>query len=146
MSEHTKILLAYQGSSSTDHEIESVWAVPVAGGYQIDNIPFYARGVAFGDVVSAEKDSDGMLRFDALIQPSGHSTVRLWFAKGKEHDVASIRQSLREMGCASELSDLARLIAVDVPLSVPYEKVRNFLDEGERGGLFEYEEACLGFK
>lgn len=144
MAEHTKILLTYQGSSSKDREIESVWAVPVAGGYQIDNIPFYAREIALGDVVSAEKDSDGMLCFDSLIQPSGHSTVRLWFAKGREQDVALIRQSLREMGCASELSDLSRLIAVDVPPSVPYEKVRKFLDAGEKAGVFEYEEACLG--
>ena len=146
MAEHVKVLLTYKGPLPDDREVESVWAFPLAGGYQIDNIPFYAREIALGDVVSVKKDSDGMLRFDSLIQPSGNSTVRLWFAEGKEQDVALIRQSLREMGCASELSELPRLIAVDIPPSVPYEQVRSFLVAGEKAGLFEYEEACLGFK
>jgi hypothetical protein len=144
MKDHLKLLFEYEGTTPDVREIESMWAVPVEGGYKIDNIPFYAREVALGDVVSAEKDADGMLRFKALVQPSGHSTVRLWFAKGREHEVRRIRERLREMGCPSELSDLSRLVAVDVPPQVPYEQVREFLDEGEKTGLFEYEEACLG--
>lgn len=144
MADHIKILLEYEGSAPTDREIESVWAFPVEGGYQIDNIPFYAREIALGDVVSTTKDIDGSLRFSSLVRPSGHSTVRLWFAKDRVEDVALVRQKLREMKCASEQSDLPRLVAIDIPPSVSYESALKLFVEGEKAGLFEYEEACLG--
>ena len=144
MSEHVKILLEYESSAQTNREIESVWAMPVTDGYQIDNIPFYAREIAVGDVVNTKTDIDGSLRFRSLVRPSGHSTVRLWFSKDSLHAVVSIRQKLRELGCTSERSDLPRLVAIDIPPTVPYKTARQFFIDGEKAGLFEYEEACLG--
>ena len=143
MSEHVKILLEYGSSAQANREIESVWAMPVVDGYQIDNIPFYAREIALGDVVNAKTDIDGSLRFSSFVRPSGHSTVRLWFAKGSVHAVVSIRQKLRELGCTSEQSDLPRLVAIDIPPLVPYKRARQFFVDGEKAGLFEYDEACL---
>lgn len=137
---HVKVLFEVENADGSV-EIESVWAVPVENGYQIDNVPFYAKEVAYNDIVSAEPDGDGMLRFTGLVSASGHSTVRLWFAN--EADVAQVRNAFRGMGCSSEL-DLSRLVAVDIPLSVPYERVRTYLDQQESAGIFEYEEACLG--
>ncbi len=49
------------------------------------------------------------------------------------------------MGCSSELSELPRLVAVDIPADVEYRGVREFLEQGEADGEFEYEEGCLGF-
>jgi hypothetical protein len=144
MAAKVKILFEYGTATPGASEVEAMWAVPVKNGYKIDNIPFYAREIALEDVVSATCDSGGMLRFDRLVEESGHSTVRLWFAKGREGDVPRVRQELRDLGCASELSDLPRLVAVDVPSSVPYEVVRPILERYEREGLLEYEEACLG--
>lgn len=137
---HIKIVFEVEGDDGHS-DTESVWAVPVDGGYQIDNIPFYAREVACNDIVSAEHDEDGLLRFSGVVSPSGHSTIRLWFSS--EADVPQIRGALREMGCPSEL-DLPRLVAVDVPPSIPYASVRTYLDQQESSGIFEYEEACLG--
>ncbi|EPX56279.1 hypothetical protein D187_007621 [Cystobacter fuscus DSM 2262] len=34
---------------------------------------------------------------------------------------------------------------MDVPPDVPYEAIKAFLEQGERAGQFEYQEACLGF-
>src|SRR5262249_8028073 len=120
----------------------SLWALPHEDGYQIDNIPFYAREIADGDVVTAQRGPDGELWFDKLAKSSGHSTIRLWFARAE--DVQRTRDELRALGCTSELSDLPRLVAVDVPPSVPYSLVRAKLEQGEQQGLFEFEEACLG--
>lgn len=136
---HVKILFDFERDGSV--QVESVWAVPVADGYKIDNIPFYVREVACEDVVSADIDMDGALHFAALVAASGHSTVRLWFAS--EEDVTEVRESLRSMGCSSEL-DLSRLVAVDIPPSIPYESIRVYLDKLERESVLEYEEACLG--
>lgn len=139
-SKHTKVLLEYENSSGQT-EIESVWAVPVEHGYRIDNIPFYAHGLSFDDTVAAIPDTDGLLRFSGVISPSGHSTLRLWFKDAQR--VAEVREALNSRGCASELSELPELIAVDVPPSVNYVAIRGFLDAGEGAGVFEYEEACL---
>ena len=136
---HVKILFDFEEDGGT--QVESMWAVPVANGYKIDNIPFYVREVACEDVVSADLDTDGALHFVALVAASGHSTVRLWFAN--EKDVIEVRESLRNMGCSSEM-DLSRLVAVDIPPSIPYERVRAYLDHLEREAVLEYEEACLG--
>ncbi|MCD9127672.1 DUF4265 domain-containing protein [Luteimonas fraxinea] len=136
---HLKIIFDIDDSENPD--IESLWATPVGKNYEIDSIPFYVRSVACGDMVSAVPDEEGALRFSGLVSASGHSTIRLWFAK--EEDVLKTRNELRVMGCPSEL-DLPRLVAVDVPPSVPYGEVRSYLDGKENAGVFEYEEACLG--
>lgn len=111
--EHVKVLFEYDDGTPERCEVESLWAIPREDGYQLDNIPFYARGVANGDVVAVRRGPDGELWYDELVKPSGHSTLRLWFAR--EEDVQKTREELRALGCASELSDLPRLVAVDVP-------------------------------
>jgi len=78
-----------------------------------------------------------------LLEPSGHSTVRLWFAS--EQEVQPVREALKSMGCSSEVSDQPRLVAVDIPPTIAYEDIRSYLDEGESNGKWDYEEACLGF-
>lgn len=140
LADHVKVLFDVKGDDGSV-EIESMWALPVERGYKIDSIPFYAMGVACNDTVSAERDAGGMLRATGVVVASGHSTVRLWFEK--ETDVARVRNELRAMGCPSEL-DLSRLVAVDVPPTTPYDRVRTYLDRQEAAGVFEYEEACLG--
>jgi hypothetical protein len=137
---HVKVLLDIERDDGT-HEVESVWALGEEGGYRLDNIPFYARGFALGDVVSAAVDAAGLLRCTGLVTPSGHSTIRLWFADAK--DVQKVRDELRAMGCSSEL-DLPRLVAVDVPPQIPYRRIQKYLDDKERASVFEYQEACLG--
>ncbi|MEZ4302549.1 MAG: DUF4265 domain-containing protein [Polyangiaceae bacterium] len=137
---YVKVLLEIEGTSGA-REAESVWAVEEEGGYRLDNIPFYARGFACGDLVSAAPDPDGTLRCTGLLAASGHSTLRLWFSD--ENHVQAVRDQLRMSGCASEL-DLPRLVAVDVPPSISYSTIRSYLDEKEGAGVLEYEEACLG--
>jgi hypothetical protein len=141
VSDHKRLRFTFENSDGAT-EVESLWAIERADGYEVDNIPFYAKGIASGDIVAARKDEDGLLWFADLIKPGGHSTVRLLLAR--EEDVSSVRERLRVMGCASEVSDVRRLISVDIPPAVDYESVRKFLDEGEREGHFEYEEGCLG--
>lgn len=137
---HAKVLFYVEQPDGT-FEVESLWAVPEGEGYRLDNIPFFARGLALGDLVAATKQADGSLRFANLLLASGHSTVRLLFAAPAE--VQPTRDQLSAMGCDSERWN-ADLIAVDVPREVPYGDVRAFLELGERGGIFEYEEGCLG--
>lgn len=137
-----KIYFEIPSDDLDEVEIETVWSTPHNGGFKLDNIPFYAKGVALNDIVSA-KLINGRLYMGKLLEPSGHSTVRIWFAKNQEVQV--VREKLRAMGCASELSDRPRLISVDIPPSVRYEKIKSFLDDGLVAKKWDYEEACLGF-
>ncbi len=142
MTARLKLRFPFKNSAGGD-ETETLWVLQRDTGYEIDNIPFYVQELALGDVVSARPDESGALWYSELVHPSGHSTLQLWFAQEKE--VEPVRTTLRQMGCASEVSDLHRLVAVDVPPEVPYDKVKAFLDQREEAGQLEYQEACLGF-
>lgn len=137
--QHVKILFQIGDEGPVD--TESVWAVPVPGGYKLSNIPFFARDVACHDIVSAVPSADGVLEFSGVVEASGHSTVRIAFES--ESDVAAVRETLAQLGCGCELAQ-ARFLAVDVPPRVPYAEIQAYLDEKVSCGVIEYEEACLG--
>lgn len=142
MCKHVKLYFEIPIDGTEECDVESVWALPLEHGYKLDNIPFYATGVSFGDVVGAE-NIDGCLYVTNLIEPSGHSTVRIWFSDLS--DVLETRKKLESLGCSSEISDQSRLIAVDIPPAVGYEDVRRYFEVGEEHGKWDFEEACLGF-
>lgn len=122
---------------------ESVWATPVEQGlYRLGNIPFFARGVAYEDVVSAVRKDDGTLGFVDVIQPSGHSTLRV--IAYEESDAPVLRRKLEELGCDTEQSHIPNLFAVDVPPSVSLEAVKHLLEADNASERWEYEEACIG--
>ena len=142
MRTQTKMFFEILSNDSDSMEVESIWVTPCEEGYMIDNIPFYAKGVAYKDVMSAKKTDDGLYA-DELLSASQHSTIRIWFANEKL--VALTRQELKAMGCGSEISDSPRLIAVDIPPVIEYGHIKKYLDDGELSGKWDYEEACLGF-
>lgn len=121
---------------------ESMWATPVGDGlYRLGNIPFFARGVACEDVVSAVRRDDGTLGFAEVVRPSRHSTLRVIIYEASE--VPALRQDLEALGCDTELSHIPNLFAVDVPPAVPLDEVRRLLEAGTASARWEYEEACL---
>jgi hypothetical protein len=128
---------------------EWLWARQVTDStFKIDNIPFFAKLISSGDIVTAERTDAGLI-FRELVEPSGHSTVRVViFRKDRSDDqlrevVEDIRQELRALGCATELSHIPSLVAVDIPPGVKYQHVSAFLSQKEHDGLLEYEEASL---
>jgi len=142
MTDHVKILFPLEQTDGyPPHDVESVWAVPLGGGkYRLDNIPFFVRGVSSEDVVSAT-ERGGALFYAGLSSEGGHSTVRVLIADPDATE--RVREELRARGCSSEGTGIPGLIAVDVPPAVSYRELRQFLDEGERRGRWEYEEGCI---
>lgn len=128
---------------------EWLWASRVSAyTFKIDNIPFFAKLISYGDVVEVEQTNTGLV-FNALIQPSGHSTVRVIVHRRGRNDeqlqaaVEEVKVAMRDMGCNVEKSHILGLIAVDVPPEVNYHSIAEFLSQKEREGLLGYEEACL---
>lgn len=142
MNEHKKVRFVYENFDG-GADVESMWTIERENGYEIDNIPFYVKSLAVGDLIAARRDENGLLWFTELIKPSGHTTIQILFSR--QEDIAPFRALLRQVGCKSEGSDVPELIAVDIPPAVKYEEVKKLLDEGEREGRFVYQEACLGF-
>jgi hypothetical protein len=94
-------------------EWEQLWSWPTEAGYRIGNIPFFAKGVARGDVVSAIKTDQGWLCFDRMVSRSGNSTFRIWLALEAPGNPEDVLREIRNLGREAEIT-LARLIAADV--------------------------------
>jgi len=100
----------------------------------------FATDIAVGDVVSAEHEA-GMLRYNEVVQPSGHSTYRVVVYNHDE--VPEVRGLFKQLGCSTEQSHLRGLIAIDVPPSVSRDELKRVLDSGREQDRWDYEEACL---
>ena len=132
--------LAKDQSGYPPFAVESVWAIRIGGGYTIDNIPFYARVVALGDVVAAE-ERDGTLWYARTLTPSPNSLIRVVAYGGV--GLESIRQDLSDLGCSTEVDAHRHVIAVSVPETASLSAVRAHLEAKHRKGVLDYEEPIL---
>ncbi len=134
-----KILLVYKDFDDV-FQIESVWAEKMDEYYRIVNIPFFAKNVAYGDIVAVENDG-GSLYFDSLIKPSGHSTIQMII--NDPNELKGIGNTLVSMGCDWEESHIKGYISIDIPKNVDYTQIRKYLEEGLSQNKWDYREACL---
>ena len=116
---------------------ERLWAAKVQEGlYRLDNVPFYAKGVSSDDVVLVETLDDELV-FRELIQASGNSVIRVYVLDLE--DVQASRDEFRAFGCESELSNVARLFALEVPAATDFGPVGRLIDAGVNQTRWEYE-------
>lgn len=112
-------------------------------GYILDNSPFYAYDVSYGDTVAAEHKS-GRLLFRSVEERGGHSTYRVKLADRRNHDeFLTSFDNMKALGCTFEGSGAVnrKLYAIDVPPSADVGKIYELLEEGEERGEWEFEEA-----
>jgi hypothetical protein len=120
---------------------ESLWASEEGPGlYRVDNIPFYAKGISSGDVVTA-LPNDGRLQFERVVRPSGNSVFRLYVSDVS--DMQATRDNFRDLGCESELHSNPKFVAVEVPSAVTADPVDELLEAGAKSGRWEYEWGVL---
>jgi hypothetical protein len=118
-----------------------MWATETESGlYCVDNIPLFARGVSPGDLVKVRKEK-GELIFDSVVEPSSSSVFRIFVSSSA--DVQAARDEFRRLGCESELSQITRLFAVEVPGTVDFSRFADLLAKGTEIERWEYEEAAL---
>jgi hypothetical protein len=140
---HVKILFDLeQVDDYPPFAVESVWAVrTLEGMFRIDNIPFYVKGIALGDVVRAKRADDGALYFDSIAKTAGHSTLRVVFFDAGIRD--GFYKEIEALGCQWEGAYEPSLIAIDVPPSSDLSAVLKVLAEGCEKELFDYEEGIV---
>lgn len=121
---------------------ESMWATPLGNdNFEIDNIPFYVRGISCGDVVTANLSDTGEFLFGALIQPSENSTIRVYVSS--ESEAMFFISALVAFGCECERSNITKLFAVHIPSSCELKPILELLAQAETEGKLEYEEAAI---
>jgi hypothetical protein len=108
---------------------ESMWTIDLGNDeYELQNIPFYAYGLNLGDVVWATAAaSDQKPQAHAVRRRSGHETLRIIFFKPASAEFrTAVLKEVESLGCEWEGLD-DDYFAVDVPPSVDYEAVRDYL-------------------
>lgn len=111
-----------------NEEWEQIYAWPTEEGFRLDNIPFFARDVAVGDIVAAHRTEGGWYRYDHSVERSGHSTFRIWLPATQAAAAETVMQDVRKLGGQAEVT-LDRLVAIDAPPQYE-EAIWNYLDAG----------------
>jgi len=120
---------------------ESIWARVLENDlYEIDNIPFYAYGINYRDVVHATSDAPDLKpEIRNVVKRSGHQTLRIIFLSGvSEDEQAPYLEYIRTAGASIERANKSYL-AIDVPPSAGREELRAYLDRLEAQQVLEYE-------
>jgi hypothetical protein len=120
---------------------EGMWAKPLGKDlYEIRNVPFYAYGLNFGDVVRAIQPAiDKKPVVAELVWASGHRTLRVTFTDSlAESERPELLRSLSEMKASFEGAN-KRYFALDIEPAGDYNAVCDRLADWEANGLLEYE-------
>ncbi|MEW1778717.1 DUF4265 domain-containing protein [Streptomyces sp. NPDC086777] len=111
--------------------LEQLWLREVneEGAYEVCCIPFYAYGVALGDVI--EKGESGSM--DRVIEKSGRRVLRILFSESRPalDSRPMLRRTLDSAGLLNEWNG-DRHVAIDVPddsvMQPIYDSVRNEIE------------------
>ncbi|MEV4258295.1 DUF4265 domain-containing protein [Spirillospora sp. NPDC049652] len=113
--------------------------------FELTSPPAFARRLAVRDVVRvAHHGSPEQVWVESLIEPGGHSTVRVIFfeAAGREPEV-DLRRELDRLGARIYETGFQGMISVDIPGGVDFDSARAFLDDGESRNFWEYDEGVI---
>lgn len=120
---------------------ESLWATPLGNDlYRLENIPFFAYGLNFLDIVLATPDSDGLIpEIRKVVTPSGRRTYRVIFEKGVEREKQEeLLASLEPHESSYERSDSTH-VAIDIKPNGDHVAVYDQLDVYEEEGHLTFE-------
>ena len=125
---------------------ERIWAKKGTAPYQLElqNIPFFVRGLSCGDIIRAKPDHERReLVFDGLVRHSGSSTVRVILRDKTPETRGYVLEIFGNAGCTWEFGTVDFHFAVDIPQAVDYGPLRNVLVQLIADGRIEVEEAFI---
>jgi uncharacterized protein DUF4265 len=140
-----KVTFELEPSDWHDHATESVWAEHLGDNkYRVKNVPFYACGVSYDDVVIANPNQEGQLIVQGVGQRGGHSTYRVILnPETTDEKFKAAWEKLESLGCTYERAT-ERLIAIDVPPETDVYEAYSELEAGEKANVWGFEEAHCG--
>jgi hypothetical protein len=106
--------------------------------YEIQNVPFCAYGLNWGDVVRATADSlDLKPEVREVVRRSGNKTLRVSFNVSQEQQGVYI-EAIEAKGGWIERAN-ATFICINVPPEANYAEVLEYLEQQDASGALEYE-------
>lgn len=120
---------------------ESMWVEPLGNDlYKIENVPFYAYGLNFHDVVRATSDSVELKpEIRELVKASGHRTFRVFFEKHlKREQQEEILSSMKDLTISYERAN-SIYFALDMQPEGNYQAIFDRLDELEQQNILGFE-------
>jgi hypothetical protein len=137
---HVKVAVEFR-HHWRDVPVEVMWAVPRGGDrYELRNVPFYAYGLNWGDVVQASQRADDEHPVvEAVVTAGGHRTIRFDMdeATAEERSVAML-EALEQLGAGCERHS-GGFVAIDVPPDVDYDAVFDQLEAWADEELLDFE-------
>lgn len=127
--------------------VERLWAHRMDDDlYVVDNVPFFAKGIALYDTIRVSHDPNLGLVFVEPQERSGYSTVHVFPGESRaDHaDAGSILAILAGGGCVLEKSGKLDMVALAVPPRVELKYVLSMLSAANAEGVLEYELAHDG--
>jgi len=108
--------------------------------YQIRNVPFFAYGLNFLDIVRTfPAATAGELFISSLDRPSGHQTLRVIFSPETPPAAREpILRRLEQMGVATERYNESAY-SVDIPVQLNFDAVFDFLEDFEEKEILSFE-------
>ncbi len=120
---------------------ESLWFDVVDAGLRLRNIPFFVDGLALDDVVALRALDDGTWALDAVLQPSGNSTVWIHLDEGRQRPW--LDALARRTGCRFEGGVIAHYYALSVPPDTDFASLCAALDEAQASGEVLVDYPCV---
>ena len=144
--ELVKITVNLPQSDWYDQGLEMIWAEPVdESRYRVRNVPFYANGLAFDDVIAAAA-LGGILVMQRVVESGGHSTYRIFLSDGLSTvDAKFLKywEPLQQLGATFEAAT-KRLLSVDIPASTNIYQAYDLMQAGEHSGAWDFQEGHCG--
>jgi hypothetical protein len=126
---------------------ESLWARAIASDlYELRNVPWFARGYAFGDVVRTVPGQDVEPIVVERVEWSGRYTVRVIPLNDLPDSdaVADVVRQFSALGAECESALPAhRVVALDIPPTAEVARIKDLLIEGEVDGRWGYDEGLI---
>jgi len=121
---------------------EGLWATPLGGGaYRVANSPWFVPDVALGDFVRAVADGDGILWAMERTEESGNCTIRV---ATLDVDQRTVFDTFGAMGIFGEgLGGGVDIVALNVPQTAEFCRIKTVLQQGEADGRWAYEEGSI---
>jgi hypothetical protein len=134
-----KVIVRLESDEEAEHawaKAESLWAQPVGENLlELRNIPWETDALHFLDIVRARQGDDGRWWALELVQPSGHSTIRLTFSQSASDDQrAELIHTLEQLVGRAEHMTTSHW-AVDVNPQVDVSAALEHLTRSEREGI-----------
>lgn len=120
---------------------ESLWATPLGDDlYRIENVPFFAYGLNFLDVVLATTDANQqVLEVRKVVEPSGHRTYRVIFNENVDPEKQiELLENLAKFQASFERADASN-VAIDIKPTGDHIAVYDQLDAFEQSQLLVFE-------